>query len=152
MDANQLTKVLRQADAVGSDAAEYRGLLLGTLLECWPEEVLSGKVGTMSREKSSGACGAHAYDFFLPKRQMSAGKPHNSWIRHTYQLNSCVREFHRSHSINSCRRSVLQWSSSAFVRLPINSGKTKRVEYLVCEACVKYGACLLSYTLAPLPQ
>ncbi len=61
MDANQLTKILRQAEAVGSDAAEYRGLPLGTLFECWPDEVLSGRVGTMSRGKSSGACVARAY-------------------------------------------------------------------------------------------
>ena len=64
----------------------------------------------------------------------------------------CVGGFHRSHSTNSCRRSFLQWPSSALVRLPGNLGKTKRVEYLVCEACVKYGAFLLSYTHAPRPQ
>ena len=61
MDANQLTKILRQAEAAGSDAAEYRGLPLGTLFEWGPAEVLSGRVGTMSRGKSSGACAARAY-------------------------------------------------------------------------------------------
>ena len=67
LDANQLTKTLRQAEAVGSDAAEYRGRPLGTLFECWPDEVLSGRVGTMSRGKSSGACVARAYVKFLPR-------------------------------------------------------------------------------------
>ncbi len=95
------------------------------LFEWGPDEVLSGRVGTMSRGKSSGACVARAYVKFLPRWQRSAGKPHNSWIRHTYQLNSCVREFHRSHSINSCRRSVLQWPSSPCVRLPTSSKNKK---------------------------
>ena len=73
-------------------------------------------------------------------------------IRAWEQPAPCVGGFHRSHSTNSCRRSFLQWPSSALVGLPENLGETKRVEYLVCEACVKYGAFLLSYTHAPRPQ
>jgi hypothetical protein len=61
MDANRLTKVIRQAEAVSSEAAEYRGLPLGTLFECWPDEVLSGRVGTKSRGKSAEACVVRAY-------------------------------------------------------------------------------------------
>ena len=65
MDVARLTKVIRRSEAVTCEAANYRGLTLSTLMQSWPEEVMSGRVRGRMKTKTASSNVVKAYVQFV---------------------------------------------------------------------------------------
>ena len=55
MDVARLIEVIRRSEAVTCEAANYRGLTLSTLMQSWPEEVMSGRVCGRVKTKTASS-------------------------------------------------------------------------------------------------
>ncbi len=65
MDVARLTEVIRRSEAVTCEAANYRGLTLSTLMQSWPEEVMSGRVCGRVKTKTASSNVVKAYVQFV---------------------------------------------------------------------------------------